>query len=231
MIKTLLLLIFFCLSLVPQIAYALIIKTIDELHPLQVTLSQQSLNRIAVENSGIRKVIAPEGLLDIQIDDVTSQAFITVIEPVDRPIAISVITDSGYVQDIEISSKDKPIETVLLKEPKKGEETEKFLPRKLITKVIASLIQSTLPHGYVASKVLYEDIRKLRNQGLQIQALEAIEGPYEKIVKYKLINTSQVKTPLKESNFATPKDLWIFLEKDILQPNEKTQLIIATTRD
>ncbi|NGX47093.1 MAG: hypothetical protein K1000chlam3_00462 [Chlamydiae bacterium] len=220
----------FCLGLYPHTSHALIIKTIDELHPLKVTLSKQSLNRIGIENSGVRKVIAPEGLFDIQIDDVTKQVFLTIIEAPEQPVAISIITDNGYIQDLEVSALDKPTEVVLLKEPTQEEETEQLFPRKLIAKVISSVAKNTLPYGYIYSKINSKDSRKLRNQSLQMQTIQVLEGPYERVVTYKMKNISTVKTPLKESYLSNPNDLWIYLEKDILEPNEETILIIARDR-
>lgn len=220
-----------CGALKISFTYALVVKTIDELRPLQVTFSDRSFNRIAVESGGIKKIIAPEELFDIQIDEITSQAFISIKENFDQPIAISVITDAGFVQDIEIVANDRPMEMILLKEPRQKERLDVSSPREAAVKILQSLEKGQLPLGYASVHLQSEDQREANNLNLKLTPIRAVEGPFDQVTFYSLVNISTTKIQLREPIFALPGDHWIYLPKESLEPNEQTTLIISRGKE
>lgn len=218
------------LFLCPQLSWALQIHTIDEYHPRKAQFSVSSFNRIVVERGGIKKVIAPEGAFEVEIDELTHQAFITFVRPLEEPTAISIITNAGYVQDLIIEGSKSPTETLLLKQPSKEEEILDQSPQDLIPHVLSAFARDLLPYGYVEEPVCSTDQRKENHPTLTLKPTRAFEGPYERIVVYEVIHTATVKMPLTEQMLQETDDLWMHIESPFIEPNQTQTLIIAKKR-
>ncbi len=204
----------------------LVSQTIDEFYPLQVCFSKSSYNRITVEDGAIKKIIAQEGLFDIELDNVTGQAFVTVKEFSNGPLALSVITDSGCIQDLVIETAIKSPEVVLLREKSTDPKPNMTAEEKAIH-TIHSIVSGKMPFGYVIAR---KDDYTSRNYGFDALGfhMEAVyEGPFDRIVVFKVTNQTPIECRLQEKHLAFPEDSWIYLRQETLSPGQSTKCIIC----
>ena len=76
-------------------AFALVEKTIDEKHPVEVVFSTDTHNRISVEGGAVEKVFGDTALFSVNIDPATGNAFINVLKEIEKPAALTIVTSSG----------------------------------------------------------------------------------------------------------------------------------------
>lgn len=86
----------------------------NDLKPLKVSFSQRDTNRVTIENGRIAKVFGTEELMAIQFDEENGQCFVKAKSHPGHPVTLTVITESGETQDLEITFKDVASEVVVL---------------------------------------------------------------------------------------------------------------------
>jgi hypothetical protein len=176
-----------CLVLAaPLSSEALVVHKLDSYHPLKVGFSTRGFNRIVIKEGRVKRIIAPEGLLEIHLEETTGQAFVAFTRLLQKPIVLSVITDQGNVQDLEITPSDVTSEVVLLSDPslqpidtqndlavansvatKKSPETGLPLtPQERAKEIITELMRGIAPSGYTRRLIPHSDPRKYSSGSL-----------------------------------------------------------------
>lgn len=211
--------------------YALIVQDIDTTKPIKAVFSKTNGNRIAVNGGHVKKILGPPNICSICLEKESGQAFIKLLKPIDKPVIFTVITGSGQVQDIEVTFDDIIMEVIILQEEPldkrmDGEEREGEDSNDEAVKVVKSMLSNHIPIGYVS-----RDIEKKSRECYVTDVIfipqYVIENHENRIFNYLVSNNSQRKVVLSEKLLKNSRDLWIYLEKNCLDRQEKIQAIIC----
>ncbi len=181
-----------------------------------------------INGGRIQKAIFPEGKISVQMEEESGQVFVYPFSPIHKHTTLSVITDNGYVQDLEIQFEDRSAEVVILNEPNSEIDEEQKCGNKTknISCFISQILQGKIPQGYVA----IEEKGKERTIGcVSAIHLTRFEGDMETIHLYLIKNNSLKDTSFHERFLNISAD-WIYLAKNHLNPKEETFALISTMR-
>lgn len=212
---------------------AAMFHVIDTTSPLLCTFSSLYQNRVMVDKGKIQKVIAcDEDKLSIYIEELTGQAFISAREPQAESTTLSIVTETGLVQDLHITFIPRNSEVVILEDPQLDEkeclqntqEPQKAAEQDLLVKV-REILQGHLPEGYLPCQVKNQ-VWKVK-KGIQLELLACLEGPDELLYLYQASNTTCKFQSLSECELQCQGCRWVFLETNTLSPKQKMLGVLA----
>lgn len=220
------------LYLIPFIPFfslhALVEQPIDEKKPLPLIFSRNSHNRICVEKGGVEKVIGDEAFFEITIDPTTGNAFINVLREILEPTTLTVVTSSGLIQDLTITSGDKLSEHLLLKEEVDQEEfkeiTSNFHGHTI--DFINKILEGKTPLGYGLKPNPEKEILQLPSP-LATSIIKTFEGPFEEVFVLKIKNHGKDPIILESDSLKKDKASWVFLNSHELRAKEQALCIIS----
>lgn len=216
------------LFLSPYCVSAAIFHDIDTTTPLKCTLSSSHQNRVIASGGRIAKAIFPDNRISVQIEDESGQIFIYALGPIANETTVSVVTENGYVQDLEIRFEDKSSEVVILNEPNEKCKDESPNQMQAVPILIDEILQGNIPKGYCCFRENGEN-RKIR-KGIVVETLARFEGESDIIYLYKVINRMRSSVCIHEQQLSLPCGLWVFLERNSICPKEETIAIVAVKR-
>lgn len=191
--------------------------------PLQ--LSEKQINRIAVKDGIVSRIIANPSKFNVQIDETLGQAFVTLFEAIEEPEGFTVITDSGHTQDFLVTSTlGEPIITYLT-EP--AEESDLFR-QALDFRGFYDLYHGRSLEGFM-KRILHRDESLEVGELLPyVQDVTVYSGDFEEIYVITLRNSGRRSVPVYFSEF---NDLsWFFSPVSELKPKETTKVVISKGR-
>lgn len=211
-------------------AHAAIFHDIDTTEVMRCTLSKEHQNRIIVENGSVKKILFPEGSIFVQMEEDSGQAFVYALENPKPLNTLSVITDGGFVQDIEVEFSDTRSEVIVLREPIQENHAKGSLESHYYDDVVfclKELLSGKVPEGYKKRSLEGLEQRKYENKQIDSRLDKALEGPHEILCFIELKNKGQSPQLLEEVNIQKKGDLWVYFDKRELSPKEKTFVIIS----
>jgi hypothetical protein len=205
----------------------------DTTLPLKCTLSSLYHNRVMIEGGRIKKVVGACDQLQYTLENESGQLFIQALHPNPRSATVSVITQEGTVQDLEINFEKKSSEVVVLRDPQPIEEQVKeTLPEERPFECfepcvfgIDEILMGKIPQGYTTCPIEVAS-QKLKS-GILLEAKTKIEGPSEVIYIYDITNISPRKKCLFEKEMSFEGARWVYLTKNTLKPKEKIIGIVS----
>jgi hypothetical protein len=211
-------------------AQALVEKHIDKRHPLEVVFSTASHNRISIEDGGVEKIIGDSELFSISIDALTGNAFINVIDKIEKPTTLSIITYSGAVQDLSVHSSAGPSEQVLLHEVTSDEWAMRpGTSQACSVDLLNQLLAGNTPSGYDSRSWDDRDLLQVP-EPLSSAPLRSIEGPFEIITVHEVTNLSKKPVSITPDQVKN-KNSWVFLMAHELDGKEKAICITGRSKD
>lgn len=203
---------------------------IDEKRAHSILLSNHSHNRIAVSQGGVEKIFGDPAYFNITIDQITGQAFINIVRTLpDRGTTLTLITRSGYTQDLNITAGDVPSEHVILKEP--GETPEDIATnfQTFAIDTLNAIFSGETPIGY-GQRVLTQDDNLELPSPLAAQPIKAFNGIFETLVIYRITNAGKENITIKANALKRERDSWAFINANHLKPKEQAVCVIASHR-
>lgn len=221
---------------------------IQEKIPLSVTFSTTSHNRISVQDGSVEKILGPEAFFEIHIDRTTGNAFVTLHRSLPHPITLTVVTSTGLIQDLVISSSEGPSQHVILQEPSEPDElisisTDVHSPT---IDLLNSILEGKVPLGYgqkeiqttssssspesLAEKLLEKELLHLPSP-LVSSPLKAFESPFEEIWVYKIQNQGKDPILLHSQVLKRPPLSWVFLAAHELKSQQQTICILSYPKE
>ena len=208
---------------------ALAVMNVPE--PIHSSFSLNSHNRISVDGGAVDKIFGDSSIFSVTIDATTGQAFINVLKEIDELGALlTVITTSGFTQDIEVASHEGTAAYILLKEPEEEViKTSYTVSHAPTIEMLNKILDGKIPFGYGERPLMERDVLALPSP-LIIHQLKAFDGPFETIVFHEIENEGEdviVLSPdaLKKGN------AWVFLESRELHSKQKTVCIAGRERE
>lgn len=216
-------------------AEATVEKQIDEKNPIGVTFSRISHNRIAVEGGSVEKVIGDSAIFSVTLDRSTGQAFINVLQDVPRAVTLTVITNSGNVQDLLISAKDCPSEQVILKEEADFDWDEivvnpEVIQEAAIVEMLNKIMEGKIPCGF-GLKPMEGDVSFDLPKPLKADPIKILEGALETIFVYRIRNEGQQTLVITSDSLKKETHSWVFLNAQNLDPRQEAICIFACPKE
>ncbi len=230
-------------------AHAAMVRPIDEKKVLEVSIAQEELTRIKVEDDRILQVFGLAGEYVLETDDHQGQIFIRPVHvgEVDsrisdalvsrsssKPINLTITTEAGHTQDLRLIPKKQAPEALILKvdteiaqELAKEKQAHAPLFREEVEELIHACREEHIPLGY---KEVPLDLNTLQGPHLLVRE---IQGQKLRGLTYRVQNNSQDVWVLSEPEFASsltlkPKALIaLLISKKTLNPGEGTDVYVA----
>ena len=215
----------FILFLFSKNATALQIKDWHKDNRLVAEISQNSINRISVDDDRIAQVFGNEDLV-IETDNNTGQIFLRTKQ--DKPIDLSIITEKQVTLDLRLLPKNIPAETIIIKinkptEPVKiNAKTTSYLEE--ITTLMVAMANGKNITGFQVNTVNKEILLWDK-----IELLQTTEYVGRKLIGeiYTLTNKTKERLFLTETQFGWQKGVaGVAIKKHALAPNDTTQIYV-----
>lgn len=223
MFRVVFIILFLCL----QNVNALQIKELHKDNRLVVDISQDSINRISVDDDRIAQVFGLNEDLVIETDNNTGQIFLRTKQ--NKPIDLSIITEKQVTLDLRLLPKDIPAETIIIKTNKPIE------PAKINAKTTSYLDQITtlilaMANGNNITSYRVNTVNKEILLWDKIELLQTSEYVSKKLIGeiYILTNKTKDRLFLTETQFGWQKGIaGVAIKKTVLAPNETTQIYVV----
>jgi TraK protein len=206
--------------------FGIIIQEIDTTIPLKCVFSNIHQNRIVVQNGRVEKVIFIDDSIAMRMEEESGQAFVCAINPTSRESVISIVTDKGQVQDLEIRFEDRASEVVILEEPcsKKNSDSTHNIGEQ-----ITQILSGQTPEGFYCIDG-EEKLPPIRSC-LERSVISIFEGYTETIRLERLTNTGCCKLRFSERDLCSSSTQWVYILKNALTSREETLAIISERRE
>ena len=216
---------------------ALVEADIDDTQKLKVSFSQRDTNRISIDNSRIAQVFGVEELMAIQFDEENGQCFVKAKVNPGHPVTLTLITEEGETQDLEINFTDKPSEVVRLHSVKKSlqplsdalsDEDEVNMHTQAVD-LIKQIVRQQQPKGLKLVPLVAQAARTLLN-GASLKITKHLRGLGVDVSIGTIQNNSNSRVVLKEAQIAEDYDLAIYLSQRDLHPGQEASVVIIRKR-
>lgn len=210
-------------------------RQIDEKNPIAITFSRISHNRIAVDGGAVEKVIGDASIFSVTLDKSTGQAFINVLQDVQRPLTLTVVTNAGFVQDLLVSAKDCPSEQVILREEDESDwdgvvVNPEIVQGAAVVEMLNRILEGKVPFGYGQKPIENEEALELPKP-LSGEIFKVLEGALETIVVYRIKNEGPLTLVVTSDSLKKENHSWVFLNAQNLGPKQEALCIIAYPKD
>ena len=206
---------------VPQ-AWSVVFYDIDTTLPAKCSFSNTSQNRVLVEHGRIEKVIFTDDSITVRMEEESGQAFVCAFKPIKINTVISVVTDKGEVQDLEIEFSNKPSEIVVLRDNK---AQKKSIDDRNIVKIIDTLLSGQTPEGYCCNEI--NGGWSCVGNGFKASSIAQFESSRDSIRMVRIINAAKCQNALNESQLCSEDTQWVYLIKKILDSRETTLALVS----
>jgi hypothetical protein len=182
-----------------------------------------------IEEGRIKKVIASDNeRLCIQMEEISGQAFVYARDANSKETAISVVTDTGIIQDIQLSFQDKPPEVVVLKDAtlEKEEKCEKSQNPALLC--VQAIMSGNVPCGYTPCSM--GKGKWYPKKDIALEPIMKLEGTDDFLYVYRATNLLKQSHTLIECELECKGSRWIFLESNILKPKQTILSVISVAK-
>lgn len=218
-----------CPALLLTSAYALVESGIDEKKPIPISFSKSSHNRIAVAHGSVEKIFGDETYFNISVDRTTGNAFINVLRDITEPTTLTVVTGTGLIQDLAVTSANIPSEHLILKD--KEEEKEELIETTsnfhgATIEFLNQILEGKSPLGYGERAVSDSDTLQLP-QPLSASAIKVFEGPFEEVAVYSIKNTGKNPIIIDSQSLKKGNISWVFCNAHELKAKEQVVCIIS----
>lgn len=220
----------------PSNIYGLVVSDIDDTQKLKVTLSIKDTNRITIDNSRIAQVFGVEELMAIQFDEENGQCFVKAKTNPGHPVTLTLITEEGETQDLEVTFSDVPSELVRLHSLKKDLKPlsevvndDDGSGHAEAIELMKHLVRQQIPKGFTVMDLSDPKDRALRN-GCTLQILKRLTGRGWEILMGSVKNPTESIIRIKESVLASEQDIAVYLSQGELHPCQAATCVMIRKR-
>lgn len=206
--------------------YALQIKNLDQNHRLVFDISQDSINRISVDDDRIAQVFGLNEDLVIETDNNTGQIFLRTKQT--KPIDLSIITEKHVTLDLRLQPKSIAGETIIIKTNKLTEPCKLNAKTTSYVEQITTLMLSMATEQHITSYTLTKVHKKILLWD-NIDLLQTSEYVGNNLIGeiYSLTNKTKNRLFLTETQFGwQPKVAGVAIKKHAIAPGETTQIYV-----
>jgi hypothetical protein len=201
---------------------AVVFQDIDTTLPVKCSFSNTLQNRVVVESGRIEKAIFTDDAITVRMEEESGQAFICALKPINIETVVSVVTDKGEVQDLEISFEKRSSEVVVLKS---RSNKKNLIEDRNIINIIDRMLSGQTPEGYCCTEGRGEWY--CIENGFKASDIAQFESSRDIIRMVTIINTAPTENCLNESQLCSLDTQWVYLFKNILPSHERTIALVC----
>lgn len=109
------------------VAHAAIVKPLDSLKVVEISIAKEGLTRIAVQEDRILNVFGVTGEYVLEADEDQGQVFIQLADlEASKPLSLTITTERGHTQDLRLLPKDQAPQALILEVQEDGVERKYF---------------------------------------------------------------------------------------------------------
>lgn len=238
-------------TLVSAESHGALLRPLNDLHVIEAEISRQGLTRITVKQDRILNVFGITGEYVLEADEDQGQIFIRPMGPGSlNPISLTLTTEKGHTQDLQLTPKDKAPEALILQAVEDSEEhltkkiTQDFPSRDAIEELIKACQEDRIPVGYKPMPLDIKPqqgphrlIREIRGSSLKGDPLRGVplrglplKGVPLRGLTYEVKNSDTIPWILAESGFAAELEtqvIAILMPKKLLKPGESAYVYVV----
>ena len=196
---------------------------------LTCRFSMHQHNRILIEGGRIKKVIFPEEKLHVRMEETSGQVFIQAKTLIHEKIIVSVISQTGIVQDIEIEFTDRTSQVVILQEPIVEQLPRDVFcppyPTENLSFLVDTILHNKVPTGF-ASVPITHSVKPI-GSGMKAKLVGRLRGCGQDLYIYQIHNARIWKKRLLERDLTCRDALWVYLQQTCLEAKETVLAIVA----
>lgn len=214
----------------------LVTAEMNDTQKLKVTFSQRDTNRITIDNSRIAQVFGIDELMAIQFDEENGQCFVKAKTHPGHPVTLTLISEEGETQDLEVTFADVPSEQVRLHAIRKeltplsdvlGED-DRSLQAEAI-ELMKQLVRRQIPKGFTVMDRTDTEGTVLKN-GCGVRHLKRLSGGGWEVLVDTLTNPTDEVMRLNESFLAHEQDVVVYLSQRELNAGQSATCVIIRKR-
>lgn len=193
---------FLPLLLLGTATHAALVKPLESLKVIEVSISREGLTRIAVQEDRILNVFGVTGEYVLEADEDQGQIFIQPALGVTQPLSLTITTEGGHTQDLRLVPKNQSPEALILA------QKEDDLGRKhLLSESSKSLNHSSFPSSplQLSSSPIFPSYPPVSKAEIEDLLQACKEGKIP--LGYKLIPIDWQKSVPPSSQWAASKNL------------------------
>lgn len=206
--------------------WALVKSNLHETNKLKVTFSSKDTNRVVIDNSRIAQIFGVEDVLDYQFDEVNGQCFVKLKQNPGHPITVTLVSEEGETQSLEVSFAEVPSESVILHSLKKEQKADSKRDNvgrqeeQKAVEVIKNILCGKALKGFEVQSTPAKEW-----QMKEAEVHQAFSNGKLMVVVYYLKNTTQKTQSLSPSQMCHPRDVAIYSSHSVLQPGMTCKII------
>lgn len=206
--------------------------TLDEKKNFQADLAEGYHNRLSVTNGKISQVIANPHFFDITINDKLGLVFVNAKKPFEDPQALSVVTESGKVQDFLFKTVKKEPVTIFISEPEEPVD-ELIIQNSLANAAtLCEIFDGKAPENYIRRDPFKEEMIPASESILYfIKDVTVFEGALENLYVLHIENEQRKPLKIDLENFKNKGINWICAPKNKLSRHETTTIVISKEKE
>lgn len=197
-----------------------------------VTLSCNTQNRLLIEGDRVKKVYFNNTDIIAEVEEISGQIFIQTLRPFPCHSNLSVISDSGFVQDLQLNFIDCSGEIIVLQELEEVDcpdpSSESCFDGEIIKSVVKGYLKGILPDGYVSIEDNEPPFDAV--DYITMEKLFRLIGKDQIVFVYKIRNTSKKAKYISEGLLNVLDGDWVFVDKSYLNPCECAFVLIGCMR-
>lgn len=212
---------------------------VNEQKSISVTVSNRSVNRISVLGDRIQEIVLTREDIGVEKDDSWGHAYIRIPKESTDPFDLTVVTESGTIQDLHLKPKDQsPVSLVLTKEAGKSDEKSQV---GLFKTDVSAIGTSSHPQATFHHQVMVMMKKLVQGEGTSEVDMPTRKSPagvamscVRTLVQMDfqgfvldVTNTGDDELTLTEKDFYELGDLALSLDKHSLNSGETTQLLVV----
>lgn len=203
---------------------------------IPVTLSSNNHNRIGICGDRVKKAYFKSGNISVDVEEDSGQLFIQSLRMNCPDTTLSVVSNSGTIQDLKLHFADICSEIVLLQpagtlanstEVSNGTVVN-VLEQDSLAALVNGFVSGVLPEGYLS--IEDQDKPFKTRCGLKMQRLSRLVNKELIVFVYRVENPSCKVIKVTECKVNVLDGDWVFLDRYELKPRECGLVLIGCLR-
>ena len=207
-----------------------------EMNPTEVIpvcLSSCNHNRIGIIGDRIKKVFFRGTDISVDVEENSGQIFVQALRADCPNTTLSIVTCSGYLQDLELSFIDKSSEIVLLQPQNTSwiesqQEVCENADESDLTSIVEGFLKGEIPEGYVSFEDCNSPVQIKKR--LKLKRFSRIVSDKQIVFAFRIYNESSELQSIRECEVNVLDGDWVFIDRYRLRPNECALVLIGCYR-
>jgi hypothetical protein len=181
-----------------------------------------------VEEGRIKKAICPDGALDLLMEEDSGQLFVSCNAQTPSSVTLSVVTDNGRVQDLELTFGDSSSEVVCLSGSTYPNSSHPYHSPLDVASLVTDVLRGVAPKGYVGrtAKRIWSRLK----EGVRYSIDRIFDGPDNSIRLIRIHNSSGRVRQVQESDLECAGCQWVYLMDKKIQARASTYAVVGVEK-